>query len=215
MVIRVDGNDYFVKRPQGSAANVKLADGSTHKYTRNNAPGTHRLENDLEMQTRVQRLVTKLNAGQERAQPLSLCFTLGSPALSASVATILTTEVDCADAGDRRQTGGARAKASTHEAFRRAGPAAQTPSPTRHPRLRGPPKATRTILPPFLACHRLVLGPAGRCPRNQPTSAAQRSAWRPLPCSDWASPRWQSRRWSTELTLTLTLILTLALTTNH
>ena len=117
MVIRVDGNDYFVKRPQGSAANVKLADGSTHKYTRNNAPGTHRLENDLEMQTRVQRLVTKLNAGQERAQPLSLCFTLGSPALSASVATILTTEVDCADAGDRRQTGGARAKASTHEAF--------------------------------------------------------------------------------------------------
>ena len=68
MVIRVDGNDYFVKRPQGSAANVKLADGSTHKYTRNNAPGTHRLENDLEMQTRVQRFVTKLNAGQERAQ---------------------------------------------------------------------------------------------------------------------------------------------------
>ena len=68
MVIRVDGNNYFVKRPHGSSAHVKLADGSTYKCKRNNAPGTHRLENDLEMQTRVQRFVTKLNAGQERAQ---------------------------------------------------------------------------------------------------------------------------------------------------
>ena len=117
MGITVDGNHYTVARGKGGFAHVRLADRSTTKCTRRHAEGTTRYETDLEMQTRAQKLVTKLNAEQERAQPLSACFTLGSPALSASVATILTTEVDCADAGDRRQTGGARAKASTHEAF--------------------------------------------------------------------------------------------------
>ena len=207
MVVMVDGKDYLVKRPHGSKSSCETGRWVDPPVQAHLPAGSHRLENDLDADAEMQR--------RERAQPLFACLTLGSPALSASAVMILTTEVDCADAGDQRQTGGARAKASTHEAFRRAGPAAQTPSPTRHPRLRGPPQATRTILPRFLACHRLVLGPAGRCPRNQPTSAAQRSAWRPLPCSDWASPRWQSRRWSTELTLTLTLTLTLALTTNH
>ena len=61
--------------------------------------------------------MTKLNAEQERAQPPSARLTLGSPALSASASIILTTEDECADAGDRRQTGGAGAKASAHEAF--------------------------------------------------------------------------------------------------
>ena len=117
MGITVDGNHYTVARGKGGFAHVRLADRSTTKCTRRHAEGTTRYETDLEMQTRAQKLVTKLNAEQERAQPLSACFTLGSPALSASVATILTTEVDCADAGDRRQTGGARAKANTHEAF--------------------------------------------------------------------------------------------------
>ena len=117
MVVWVDGKDYVVQRPHGSKANVRLADGSTHTYKRQYWPGTHRLETDLEMQTRVQERVTKLNAGQERAQPLSARLILGSPALSASASTILTTEVECADAGNRRQTGGARAKASAHEAF--------------------------------------------------------------------------------------------------
>ena len=117
MVVRVDGEDYVVQRPHGSKANVRLADGSNHQCKRLYRSGTHRLETDLEMQTRVQERVTKLNAGQERAQPLSARLILGSPALSASASTILTTEVECADAGNRRQTGGARAKASTHEAF--------------------------------------------------------------------------------------------------
>lgn len=117
MVVRVDGKDYVVKRPHGSHADVLLANGSTHTYLRQYQPGTHRLETDLEMQTRVQERVTKLNAGQERAQPLSACLTLGSPALSASASMILTTEVECADAGNRRQTGGAGAKGGAHEAF--------------------------------------------------------------------------------------------------
>ena len=117
MVVRVDGEDYVVQRPHGSKANVRLADGSNHQCKRIYRPGTHRLETDLEMQTRVQELVTELNAEQERAQPLSARLTLGSPALSASASIILTTEVECADAGNRRQTGGARAKASAHEAF--------------------------------------------------------------------------------------------------
>lgn len=118
MVVRVDGKDHVVKRAYRSSADVLLANGSTHTYQRQYQPGTwHRLETDLEMQTRVQELVTKLNAGQERAQPLSACLTLGSPALSASASIILTTEVECADAGNRRQTGGAGAKAGAHEAF--------------------------------------------------------------------------------------------------
>ena len=117
MVVRVDGKDYVVKRAYRSSADVLLANGSTHTYLRQYQPGTHRLETDLEMQTRVQERVTKLNAGQERAQPLSACLTLGSPALSAPASMILTTEVECADAGNRRQTGGAGAKASAHEAF--------------------------------------------------------------------------------------------------
>ena len=117
MVVRVDGEDYVVQRPHGSKANVRLADGSNHQCKRLYRLGTHRLETDLEMQTRVQERVTKLNAGQERAQPLSARLTLGSPALSASASIILTTEVECADAGNRRQTGGAGAKASAHEAF--------------------------------------------------------------------------------------------------
>ena len=107
MVVRVDGKDYVVKRAYRSSADVLLANGSTHTYLRQYQPGTHRLETDLEMQTRV----------QERAQPLSACLTLGSPALSASASMILTTEVECADAGNRRQTGGAGAKGGAHEAF--------------------------------------------------------------------------------------------------
>ena len=88
MVVRVDGKDYVVKRPHGSSANVLLADGSPHTYQRQYRPGTHRrVETDLEMQTRVQERVMKLSAGQERAQPLSACLTLGSPALSASTLT--------------------------------------------------------------------------------------------------------------------------------
>ena len=63
MVVRVDGKDYVVQRPHGSKANVLLADGSTRTYKRQYWPGTHRrLETDLEMQTRVQERVTKLNA---------------------------------------------------------------------------------------------------------------------------------------------------------
>ena len=91
MVVRVDGKDYAVQRARGSKANVRLADGSNHQCKRIYRPGTHRLETDLEMQTRVQERVTKLNAGQERAQPLSARLTLGSPAPSASASTILTT----------------------------------------------------------------------------------------------------------------------------
>ena len=53
MVVRVDGEDYVVKRPHGSHADVLLANGSTHTYLRQYQPGTHRLETDLEMQTRV------------------------------------------------------------------------------------------------------------------------------------------------------------------
>ena len=68
---------------------MRLADRSTTKCTRRHAEGTTRYETDLEMQTRAQRLVMKLNAEQERAQPLSACLTLGSPALSASAAMIL------------------------------------------------------------------------------------------------------------------------------
>ena len=117
MVVRVDGKDYVVKRAYRSSVDVLLADGSTHTCRRQYGPGTHRLETDLEMQTRVQELVTKLNAEQERAQPPSARLTLGSPALSASASIILTTEDECADAGNRRQTGGAGAKASAHEAF--------------------------------------------------------------------------------------------------
>ena len=104
MVVWVDGKDYVVKRPHGSKANVQLKDGSTHTCNRQYRPGTHRFETDLEMQTRVQELVTKLNAGQERAQPPFARLTLGSPALSASASIILPTEVECADAGNRRQT---------------------------------------------------------------------------------------------------------------
>ena len=77
MVVRVDGKDYVVKRPHGSHADVLLANGSTHTYKRQYRPVTHRLETDLEMQTRVQELVTKLNAGQERAQPPFARLTLG------------------------------------------------------------------------------------------------------------------------------------------
>ena len=117
MGITVDGEHYTVARGKGGFAHVRLADRSTTKCTRRHAEGTTRYETDLAMQTRAQRLVTKLNAGQERAQPLSARLILGSPALSASASTILTTEVECADAGNRRQTGGARAKASAHEAF--------------------------------------------------------------------------------------------------
>ena len=214
MVVRVDGEDYVVQRPHGSKANVRLADGSNHQCKRLYRLGTHRLETDLEMQTRVQERVTKLNAGQERAQPLSARLILGSPALSASASIILTTEVECADAGNRRQTGGARTKASAHEAFAALGWQLRPPCPTRRPRLRGPPKATRTTLLRFPACHRPVLGAAGRCPRSQPTSAGQRSTRRPLPCSNRASPRGQSRSWSTELTLTPALTRTLTRTTD-
>ena len=117
MGITVDGKHYTVARGKGGFAHVRLADRSTTKCTRRHAEGTTRYETDLEMQTRVQELVTKLNAGQERAQPLSACLTLGSPALSASASIILTTEVECADAGNRRQTGGAGAKGGAHEAF--------------------------------------------------------------------------------------------------
>ena len=117
MGITVDGEHYTVARGKGGFAHVRLADRSTTKCTRRHAEGTTRYETDLEMQTRVQERVTKLNAGQERAQPLSARLILGSPALSASASIILTTEVECADAGNRRQTGGARTKASAHEAF--------------------------------------------------------------------------------------------------
>ena len=96
---------------------MRLADRSTTKCTRRHAEGTTRYETDLAMQTRAQRLVMKLNAGQERAQPLSARLILGSPALSASASIILTTEVECADAGNRRQAGDVGAKASAHEAF--------------------------------------------------------------------------------------------------
>ena len=64
MVVRVDGKDYVVKRAYRSSADVLLANGSTHTYLRQYQPGTHRLETDLEMQTRVQERVTKLNAGR-------------------------------------------------------------------------------------------------------------------------------------------------------
>ena len=117
MVVRVDGKYYVVQRPHGSKANVRLADGSNHQCKRIYRPGTHRLETDLEMQTRVQELVTELNAEQERAQPLSARLTLGSPALSASASIILTTEVECADAGDRRQTASAAAEAVALQAL--------------------------------------------------------------------------------------------------
>lgn len=53
MVVRVDGKDYVVKRAYRSSADVLLANGSTHTYLRQYQPGTHRLETDLEMQTRV------------------------------------------------------------------------------------------------------------------------------------------------------------------
>jgi len=69
MVVRVDGKDYVVQRPHGSKANVRLADGSNHQCKRIYRPGTHRLETDLEMQTRVQELVTELNAEQKSSAP--------------------------------------------------------------------------------------------------------------------------------------------------
>ena len=67
MGITVDGEHYAVQRGKGSFARVHLVDGSTTKCTRNYAKGTQRLETDTEMQTRVQAMVTGLNAGQERA----------------------------------------------------------------------------------------------------------------------------------------------------
>ena len=89
MGITVDGEHYTVARGKGGFAHVRLADRSTTKCTRRHTVGKTRYETDLEMQTRAQRLVMKLNAEQERAQPLSACLTLGSPALSASAAMIL------------------------------------------------------------------------------------------------------------------------------
>jgi len=54
MVVRVDGEDYVVKRPHGSHADVLLANGSTHTFRHTYRPGTYRrVETDLEMQTRV------------------------------------------------------------------------------------------------------------------------------------------------------------------
>ena len=67
MGITVDGEHYAVPRGKGSFARVHLADRSTTKCSRNYAKGTQRLETDTEMQTRVQAMVTGLNAGQERA----------------------------------------------------------------------------------------------------------------------------------------------------
>ena len=73
MVVRVDGKDYVVKRPHGSHADVLLANGSTHTYHRQYRLSTGQVLTDESrptwMKTRVQGLVTKLNAGQERAQP--------------------------------------------------------------------------------------------------------------------------------------------------
>ena len=148
MVVRVDGEDYVVKISHGSKAHVRLADGSTHQCKRNNAPGTHRLETELEMQTRVQRLVKKLNAEQERTQPLSARLTLGSPALC----FFLFGRLRCDDPHHRSrlrrrrrpETDRRRPGQSQHaRSVRRSGPAAQTPSPTRRPRLRGPPTRLR------------------------------------------------------------------------
>ena len=213
MVVRVDGKDYVVKRPHGSSANVLLADGSTHTYQRQYRPVTPTRDRPGDADARAgARDEAERWAGACPAsfcmlnprQPSSLRFRLDHPHHRSRVRRRRQPETD------RRRRGQSRRARSV----RRAGPAAQTPCPTRRPRLRGPPKATRTTLLRFPACHRPVLGAAGRCPRSQPTSAGQRSTRRPLPCSNRASPRGQSRSWSTELTLTRALTRTLTRTTD-
>ena len=181
MVVRVDGKDYVVQRPHGSKANVRLADGSNHQCKRIYRPGTHRLETDLEMQTRVQERVTKLNAEQERAQTLSTRLTLGSPALSASASIILTTEVECADAGDRRQTASAAAEAVALQALAALGADSSDPMPDATPKVAG---AEGYKHDPASFPGMSQAGP--RCgwpmpPERANISAAQRSTRRPLP----------------------------------
>ena len=75
MGITIDGKVYLVPRQKNGVINVLLASGSTITFRRNNCQGTSRLENDSQMQRRVQAAVTKLNGEQERAgapPPLSL-----------------------------------------------------------------------------------------------------------------------------------------------
>jgi len=78
--------------------NVPLASGSTITFRRNNCQGTSRLENDSQMQRRVQAAVTKLN-GEQAAKPAS----------------------DQRDLPDGRQGGGARARALSGGADAAAG----------------------------------------------------------------------------------------------
>jgi|TARA_B110000261_G_scaffold107252_1_gene120146 hypothetical protein len=75
MGVTIDGKVYVVPRQKNGVMNVPLASGSTITFRRNNCQGTSRLEDDSQMQRRVQAAVTKLNGEQERAGaplPLSL-----------------------------------------------------------------------------------------------------------------------------------------------
>ena len=75
MGVTIDGKVYVVPRQKNGVMNVPLASGSTITFRRNNSQGTSRLEDDSQMQRRVQAAVTKLNGEQERAGaplPLSL-----------------------------------------------------------------------------------------------------------------------------------------------
>jgi hypothetical protein len=68
MGVMIDGKVYLVPRQKNSFIRVPLASGSTiTTFRRNNYQGTSRLENESQMQRRVQTAVTKLNDEQERA----------------------------------------------------------------------------------------------------------------------------------------------------
>lgn len=217
MVVRVDGKDYVVKRAYRSSADVLLANGSTHTNPHLPAPVSAGYSPPRDRPGDADARAGACDEAERWAgacptslcmlnprQPSSLRLRLDHPHHRRRVRRRRRPKTD-----RRRRGQGQRARS-----VRRAGPAAQTPCPTRRPRLRGPPKATRTTLLGSPACHRLALGSAGRCPRSEPTSAGQQSTRRSLPCSNRASPRGQSRSWSTELTLTPPLTLALTRTTD-
>ena len=134
MGITVDGEYYSVPRGEDKFIRVELADKTTLTCRRNKVKGSRRLENDTEMQRRVQAAVTKANSEQERLAPHSLSMLNPNPRPHRH-STLHTLRQPAESTGKQTQP-------------RRVGEADKNPSPDSASKIGQPPEAKRRHLSP-------------------------------------------------------------------